>query len=549
MRRSERYCLYALGAMYAGPTVAMVVWAWAVQAPRSIVALLLTAVLVATVIAAATRTWRLFLLVQLPLSLLALAYAAYTVKFGVPPGRTLAGILARTSWEEVWGFTKLGPGKWLAALLLLWAACYLALTLHVPKQPIFVNRANAWSRVVILALVPVAAYAVLNPIQLIDGISFNPTVGSAMFLAGDIPRARAESRGSRVNKIPYQARHTRGEEVHILVVGESVRRASWSAYGYARTTTPFLNTLKDQTVFLQNAVADANLTEWAFPILLTGITPQNLASSNIRGNLLDLAKEAGYRTAWLVNQDVDISTAVGIDADRLVSPLDFEANINGRHTLDETLLPAFREELARAGAPRFIGVHMMGSHWEYYRRYPAKFQRFGSAQELGALSMVSVLLEDKNAKSAVVDAYDNSILYSDWFLQQLIEQARRLSVPATLTFFADHGEDLQLLDGETGHGQPKYTQHAFEIPAFVWFNEAFRKAHPEIIASLARNSSKEIRSHNVFYTMAELMGIEWPGGLARKSFASDRFVPDTADPLAAGGILISPRSPATSAAE
>jgi len=525
--------------MYAGPIVAMVVWAWAAQAPRSIVALLLTAVLVAAVLAAATRTWRPFLLVQLPLSLLALGYAAYTVKFGLPPGHTLAGILVRTSWEEVRGFITLGPGKWLLVSLLSWAACYLALTLHAPKRPIFGDRANRWCRALILALVPVSAYTMLNPVQLIDGISFNPTVGSVMFLAGDIPRARAESRGSRVHKIPYQARRTGGEEVHILVVGESVRRASWSAYGYARTTTPFLNTFGDQVVFLQDAVADANLTEWAFPILLTGIAPQDLATSNVRGNLLDLAKEAGYRTAWLVNQDVEISTAVGIDADRLVSPLDFEANINGRHTLDEALLPAFREELARAGTARFVGVHMMGSHWEYYRRYPPKFQRFGSAQGLGALSMVSVLLDDKNTASAVVDSYDNTILYTDWFLQQLIEQARLLSVPATLTFFPDHGEDLQLLDGETGHGQPKYTQHAFEIPAFVWYNEAFRKAHPGIVAALTRNSSKEIRSHDVFYTMAELMGIEWPGRAASKSFASDRFVPDTVDPLVAGGILIS----------
>jgi hypothetical protein len=113
-------------------------------------------------------------------------------------------------------------------------------------------------------------------------------------------------------------------------------------------------------------------------------------------------------------------------------------------------------------------------------------------------------------------------------------------VPATLTYFPDHGEDLQLLDGAAGHGQPSYTQHAFEIPAFVWTNSAYRAAHPAVVAALRSNASKEIRSHNVFYSVADLMGITWPGAMPRRSFASDRFVPDTTMKLVAGGVFVVP---------
>jgi hypothetical protein len=94
------------------------------------------------------------------------------------------------------------------------------------------------------------------------------------------------------------------------------------------------------------------------------------------------------------------------------------------------------------------------------------------------------------------DAYDNSVAYTDWFLQQLIQHARALKVPATLTFFPDHGEDVGLLDGTVGHGSPTYTRHAFEIPAFVWMNEAFRQAHPEKVAAMKTNASKEIGRSN-----------------------------------------------------
>lgn len=465
-------------------------------------------------------------------------YADYAITFGAPPGHNLAGIIVSTSWEEVRGYLLLTNAKWLVLLLLAWTACYLFLALRLPLLRIFTGRTIVLSRAVLIASALACTYAVGDAAQLIDGVSFNPAVGSLMFLIGDIPRARGEIRGSRVHKIPYGARRNGGEEVHVLVVGESVRRDSWSVYGYGRATTPYLNTLKGEAIFLQDATADANLTEWPVPIVLTGMTPEAFSMGNVRGNLLDLAKEAGYSTTWLVNQHIGISTAVGVDADHVFYPADFKANINGSHTLDEVLLPAYKQEILRAGVSRFIGIHMMGSHWEYYRRYPSSFRRFGSVKELGNLSMISVLLDQKNTQSAVVDAYDNSIAYTDWFLQQIIEQARVLNVPASVVFFPDHGEDLQFLDGETGHGQPNYTQHAFEIPAFVWVNDAYRKAHPDILTRIRKNSGKEIRTHNVFYTVADIMGVEWSSADWTKSFASDRFVPDGAMKHVAGGVLV-----------
>jgi glucan phosphoethanolaminetransferase (alkaline phosphatase superfamily) len=518
----------------------MFCWASSVQAARSVIAIALTAVLVACLIAGLARSWRVFFSLQLPLTMLGLAYAAYTIAFGMPPGRTLAGLLVGTSSEEVRGLIALPLARWSELFLIAWTACYVTLTLRLPSRPIFVGRAIMWSRALVILLIPITAYEAFNPSELIDGMSFNPLVGTIMFLAGDIPRARAEFSGSRVHKIPYQARRTGGEEVHVLVIGESERRDSWSAYGYQRTTTPYLNTLRNEAIFLQNARADANLTEWSVPIILTGMTPENFAIGAVRGNLLDLAREAKFTTAWLVNQDIGISGAVGVDPDYLEFPPDFGSNINGRQTLDEALLPACRRQVAHTGSARFIGIHMMGSHWEYYRRYPPNFRRFGSAAGVDGLSMVSVLLDQKGSESAVVDAYDNSVLYTDWFLEQIIEQLRALKVPATITYFPDHGEDLQLLDGSTGHGGPIYTQHAFEIPAFVWVNNEYRDAHPEIVAAMKNNATKEIRSHNVFYTLAELMGIRWPGEMPERSFASDRFVPDASMKLVAGGVFVMP---------
>ncbi|MFL6602984.1 MAG: phosphoethanolamine transferase [Steroidobacteraceae bacterium] len=541
MTKKVLYSCLALAAACAAPALVTAICAVRFQTARTVVTVLLTTLLLAFLIAALTRTWRRFFLVCFPLFAVSSAFAAYTAMFGVPPGRALAMVLVNVSWEEVIGFLNLSQGKTLALCLLAAAAAYLFLALRLPHIPMFagepVSRRLTRSRAMLLASLPVTVYAASNPIDLIDGIANNPVTGSAMFLAGDLPRASADMKGAQVHKVPYRAqRQGAGEEVHILVVGESARRESWSVYGYRRPTTPYLNTLKNEAIFLQNAVADANLTSWSVPIILTGMTPEEVMVVPFRGNLLDLAKEGGYGTTWLVNQDIALTSYVGIHADHMVYPPEIQTSLFDRDTLDQSLLPGYRTAISRAGSARFIGLHVMGSHWVYNRRYPKNFEQFGSSK---GLTEISVFDSRKNDMAAVVDAYDNSVAYTDWFLRQLIESARALQVPVTLTFFPDHGEDLELLDGQMGHGGPAYSRHSFEIPAFVWMNDPYRKAHPEKVAALRGNASKQIRSHNVFATVADLMGITWPQAAPRRSFASDQFVPDTQMRYAAGGLLVS----------
>jgi glucan phosphoethanolaminetransferase (alkaline phosphatase superfamily) len=275
------------------------------------------------------------------------------------------------------------------------------------------------------------------------------------------------------------------------------------------------------------------LTVYAVPMLLTGMSPDQYDLSAVHGNLVDLANEAGYSTSWLMNQDVGPSALVGMAAQHTVHPEALARFFGGHMALDGTLLPSFEREIRRGGSARFIGLHVIGSHWEYYRRYPPTFQRFGSTT---GLSFISLFVPTHDQR--VVDAYDNSVLYTDWFLQQVIEEARALRVPATVTYIADHGKDLYTLDGVAGHGAAYYTPHEFNIPAFIWTNAAYQEAHPDKIAAMRANAGKEIRTHNVFYSLADIMGISWPGANPRNSFASTAFVPDTQSSVIAGGVLV-----------
>jgi glucan phosphoethanolaminetransferase (alkaline phosphatase superfamily) len=365
----------------------------------------------------------------------------------------------------------------------------------------------------------------------------NPLIGSILFASGPLQTASSLVEGRGIPKVRYGADRVAAREVHILIIGESARRDSWAVYGYSRPTTPNLDKLRGEAIFFQRAVADANVTICAVPILLTGMSPSRFDLKAVQGNLVGLAGEAGYFTAWLMNQDPHISLLTGIHADRMVYPPSLHTLASGRLPLDQVLLPEVRDELEHGTRPQFIGLHVIGSHWAYDSRYPVQFKLFGSGAPLTYLDAVSARPDQR-----VVDAYDNSVAYTDWFLGQIIDAARRLSVPVTITYFSDHGEDLYLLDGRSGHGAASYSKHQFDIPAFVWVNSAYRAAHPDKVQAMEQNAGKEIRSHNVFDSVADLMGIQWPGARPAESFASAAFVPDVATPLiaGAGGTRVSP---------
>ncbi|HEY6926984.1 MAG TPA: phosphoethanolamine transferase [Steroidobacteraceae bacterium] len=492
------------------------------------------------VLAALFRTWRAFFLAGLPLFIVGCLFASYTIMYGSQPGRSLAYIVLTTSAEEIVGFSSLPQSRLPFLGLITCVTVYLWLSLQLPREPRIDSDLKPLVVRGLLVLTLLATiYSATYPNDLIDGVATSPSTGTAIFFASTVPSADRTLHGAGIVKLPYRAHRNGNEEVHILVIGESARRASWSAYGYPRRTTPYLDSVRGEVLLFQHATADANLTTWSVPILLTGLTPTQLSIGSteaIHGNLVDLAKEAGYETAWLLNQDITISIQVGMSPDRLIYPPDFKATLLDRHALDEALLPGLQRELSRTGHARFIGIHMIGSHWEYYRRYPPRFQRFGSPGGLNTLAIFTT----GAIQARVTDSYDNTVLYSDWFLKQVIEAASRLTVPTTVTFFPDHGEDLEQFDGTSGHGAPQYTRHAFEIPVFVWMNAAFRKAHPDKLAALRANTSRAIRTHDVFDTMADLMGISWPGARASRSFASNQFVPDTHEKYAAGGVLIEP---------
>jgi glucan phosphoethanolaminetransferase (alkaline phosphatase superfamily) len=519
--------LFAAGVLLLSPYLAMFWWLLSHLGLQVSVDYVFVCVGGLLLLAVVARSVRFFLLLNFLLFVPCVVIVGYTIFCGQLPGYPIALILQTSSWEEVSGFFGIWEGQRLLLLVLGTWLGYLLLSLSIPASVKLPDWTPRLRRSVGVGMGLLAAYAALTPEQFIESAAASPAVGTAMFVSGPLSSADYQAHSLERRKRPYGAQRVQSKEAHILVIGESSRRASWSAYGYSRPTTPRLQAISSEIVFLNKAISDANATMYAVPILLTGIGPETFTPFVATGNLVNLAQEAGYFSVLLSNQDAGPPSLVGVKADvtwytRPVTRVSFVVM-----PPDEILLQDFEQQIAGRSGPLFVVLHVYGSHSPYANRYPKSFAHFTAG-----------------TRGSEVDSYDDSILYGDWFLDQVIERARKLDIPVTLTYLSDHGEDLQQLDGRGGHGAGDYSPHAFEIPAFVWTNEAYRRTHPDKLAALVANASKEVRTHDFFYSLADLMGIRWPGFTGQRSFVSTQFLPDeTQKHIAGGRLVIRPGAP------
>ena len=213
---------------------------------------------------------------------------------------------------------------------------------------------------------------------------------------------------------------SRGDNApHLLVlgIGESLRAANLSLYGYERNTTPQLASLqRSQNLQVFNQVYAAGTNTWnSVPAIMTH--SQDLP--DMSKSIIHLAKDAGYETFWLSNQAAlgqwDFSiTSLANQADHQF----FVSTDAGGSQYDEVLIPELASAIASSDKPKLIVLHFYGSHMTFSDRYPAKFAHFNSA-------------------NSELDQYDNSVLYTDYIQQQIINLVTKHK--GQYLYFADHG--------------------------------------------------------------------------------------------------------------
>lgn len=283
----------------------------------------------------------------------------------------------------------------------------------------------------------------------------------------------------------------------VYIQGESLRSDHLQLNGYQRNTTPLLCN-EPNVVSLPNVHSHYSYTHLSVPYQLTRADSIHPERARTEQSLISVLKRVGYRTSWLSNQDkgTTFSYMIG-ECDTVVY-----ANRGGAIALfdawlDGDLLPLLDEELQQgnaAGQRQFILLHTIGSHWFYNSHFNAASQHF---QPLAEHRVVF-----NNSNESLVNSYDNTIVYSDWFWHEVIDRIRHRK--ALLIYLSDHGESL----GEDGH-----YWHGADLPqemrpaCFVWYSNRYAEAYPEKIAALKANSTNNYGDEMLFHSLLGGAGI------------------------------------------
>ncbi len=289
-------------------------------------------------------------------------------------------------------------------------------------------------------------------------------------------------------------------EVYVMVVGETSRAFNWQLYGYGRETNPFLLQQSGLIAF-PKVLTESNTTHKSVPMLLSAITASNYDSIYHQKGIITAFKEAGFRTAFFSNQRYNHSFIdfFGEEADTF----DFikEDSLDGAYNpSDDELLKLVETELATEAKKIFIVLHTYGSHFNYRERYAST----------DAFFLPDFPVDAKvKYRTNLVNAYDNSIRYTDQFLYRLIGLLEKQHIDAAMLYTSDHGEDIY--DDSRHlflHASPIPSYYQLHVPFLLWMSKEYKVTYPEIWNEAIQNKSKGVSSSSSFFpTMLELGGV------------------------------------------
>ncbi|MDH6534755.1 DUF1705 domain-containing protein [Parabacteroides sp. 52] len=290
-----------------------------------------------------------------------------------------------------------------------------------------------------------------------------------------------------------------GEEDDLIVVfvlGESLRPDHLGINGYERNTTPLLS--QEDIISFPHIYTEFTYTNRSVPYILTRADSTDYGRAFTEKSFVNLFNACDYYTVWLANQEpTDTYVYFMNECDSL-----FHVNIEKSSYVfdkwvDGDLLPLYDDALQVANKKKLIILNGIGSHWWYNSHFTDEFAVFTPIIKSKILS--------SNTQQEMINSYDNTVLYTDYFLYNVIERLR--DKKAIFIYQSDHGEAL----GEDG-----MWLHASESPfphqaaCLIWMSPAYKESFPEHYIHAKENSSKRYRTDYLFHSILDAGKIESP---------------------------------------
>lgn len=457
--------------------------------------------------------------------------------------------ISDTNFEEATGYLRTNPTVLPFLLFLIVMSCglFIASGKALSRRLDIMEYAALWMVFCVLAMVATST----------DTYKYDRAETFAMvrdsYTREALYQRVADERKQNISQVGAHKNSDFKPAVYVVVVGESANRNHLRLYGYPRDTTPLLDKRKDEMVVFNNAISSycSTILSLRRALTLASVDSKKEYYDDGMYSVIEVLRGAGFKTYWISNQakwgvwgvgtsiiasgadyvffqqektSVDASdmptgaTALSTNIPilingqvKVVTQLDWYGNYAG---YDGALLDRIDETIDDASEPTVIFVHIMGSHAPYKNRYPKEFEKFppdADKEEFRDASNVEK-----------VNAYDNSVIYTDFILDRIIEKLARKTMPTSLLYFSDHGESVDL--GKQ-HDPSEFTPGHVEVPLVMWFSPAYREAYGETVRQAAAHADSPFMMDSLTQTVIDWTHIGGPFAKPERSLLNSRYSP------------------------
>lgn len=297
----------------------------------------------------------------------------------------------------------------------------------------------------------------------------------------------------------------------VLVLGETGRSGNFGINGYGRDTTPLLSARKDQLVSAGNAWSCGTSTAASVPCMFShlGKSGYEGRSANFE-SLVDVLHHAGLAVLWLDNQSGCKGVCDRLGDTNTANLKDPELCAHKGECLDRIMLKDLDARIAALPAEQrqrgtVVVMHQLGSHG------PAYFKRSAPDAKRFLPECTSTALQECS-RQQVVNAYDNSIVETDRFLDGVLQWlgTQNANAQTAMVYVADHGESL----GENNiylHGLPYSIAPDVQkhVPWITWLSPAMQSRVGASTGCLQRDlRERRITHDSYFHSVLGLMDVQ-----------------------------------------
>jgi len=298
----------------------------------------------------------------------------------------------------------------------------------------------------------------------------------------------------------------------VFVIGETTRWDHMGMLGYERDTTPKLSKEKNLVAFRGESCDTATKLSLRCMFVREGGTDEGPGRTLKEQNVFSVLKELGFSSELFAMQsEVWFYNNSNADNFAFREQIGSEKENQGKSVDDMLLIPELKKSLDRHPQGKHLVVlHTKGSHYLYSQRYPRDFARY-QPECMG--------VDDKCSKEMLINAFDNSVLYTDTVLESVFDQLR--DKKAIVFYAADHGESIS--DNMHLHGTPRHMAppEQFRVPMIVWASDKYL-ADPTHLDAFDRLKAQQRvgathRHVELFDTILGCLGYTSPDGGIKES--------------------------------